>query len=108
MEDRRIVIEKRIEFIIGILLLIPSIFGFFRMFIIACVPFGLYYPYKWTGTLSYLAYGVDGSDLIIRMLQGFPVHIAIMAFVGAYLIKGKLRYFIPNKKRTPKGNNCEE
>ena len=108
MEDRRIIIEKRIEFIIGILLLIPSIFGFFRMFIIACVPFGLYYPYKWTDTLSYLVSVVNGSDLIVRMLQVFPVHIAIMSFVGAYLIKGKLRYFIPNKKESPKDTNNEE
>ena len=96
MEDRRIIIEKRIEYIIGILFLIPSLFGL--LFIFAMVfNLGMFYEsiHNWGVAYDYFP---EYKGLLSALWSALPAFIAIMALVGAYLTKDKLRYFIKDKK----------
>lgn len=83
-EEKALIIGKRIECCIGIFLLIPPILG-----VIA---------------FTLCLFGVEGKFASLRNLLYFwcgfgqgamsaaPIYMAIMAFVGAYLIKDSLKY----------------
>lgn len=104
MEDRKIIIEKKIECIIGILFLIPPILGviaFILQLFNADTDFSELYNLSANWTVDYDGNGGGG-------MSAAPIYLAIMAFVGAYLIKDKLRYFIKDKEESPKETNNEE
>lgn len=96
MEDRKTIIEKKIECIIGLFFLIPPIIGVVA-FILSLID-----PYMDFANLDFLranwtaCYGYDEGGG--GGMSAAPIYLAIMAFVGAYLIKDKLRYFIKDKK----------
>lgn len=100
MEDRKIIIEKKIECIIGILFLIPPIIGVIA-FVISIID-----PYidfaqleflseQWTARYGYDQGGGGG-------MSAAPIYFALMALVGAFLTKDKFRYFIKDKKEEEK------
>lgn len=110
MEDGKIIIEKKIECIIGILFLIPPIIGAIA-FILSIID-----PYmdfarmdflsaNWTAHYYSPRYGEGGGG---GGMSAAPAYLGIMAFVGAYLTKDKLRYFIKDKEESSKGINNEE
>lgn len=98
MEDRKIIIEKRIECIIGILFLIPPILGAIAFTL------QLFEANLGFSTLSNLTIYWTGRVGQGGGMSAAPIYMALMAFVGAYLIKDKLRYLIPDKKEQKEVN----
>lgn len=92
MEDRRIIIEKKIECIIGIIFLVPPFFGVFA-FILNLVNIDLLCNLTSHWTSHYDFYEGNGGGM-----SAAPLYLAIMALAGASLTKDKLRYFINDKK----------
>ncbi len=92
MEDRKVIIEKRIECIIGIFFLIPPVLGVVELVLQLFDLQVLYLASHWTARFS-----SDGGG----GMSALPIYMALMAFVGAYLIKDKLRYFVNDKNNQP-------
>ena len=92
MEDRKTIIEKKIECIIGLFFLIPPIIGVVA-FILSLID-----PYMDFANLDFLSAEWTAIVDTGGGMSAAPIYLAIMAFVGAYLIKDKLRYFIKDKK----------
>ncbi len=102
MEDRKIIIEKKIECIIGILFLIPPIIGVVA-FILSLID-----PYMDFANLDFLSAEWTAIVDTGGGMSAAPIYLAFMALVGAFLTKDKFRYFIKDKEDSPKETNNEE
>lgn len=102
---------KRIECIIGLIMLIPPILGIIAFTISI---FSVNYPGdfasmkylsdNWTASIE-VPYEVNfstfGNDIkgSAGAMSSLPIYLGLMAMVGAYLIKGNFKYlFIKSKK----------
>ena len=104
MEDRKIIIEKKIECIIGILFLIPPILGVIAF---TLQLFGADLDFSEMSNLSY-SWISDWSSNGGGGMSAAPIYLAIMALAGAYMVKDKFRYFIKDQEESPKDTNNEE
>lgn len=80
MEDRKTIIEKRIEFIIGLFLMMPTLVLIITFF------------FPQTAILQDILFFLGGWE------SGGATFAAILLCAGVYLIKDRLRYFIPTRR----------
>lgn len=80
MEDRKIIIEKKIECIIGLILMMPTLV----LVIIFFFP-----QISILDNMFFYLGGWESEGIIFA---------AILLCAGAYLIKDRLRYFIPTRR----------
>ena len=87
--DKATIIGKRIECIIGIILLVPVFLG-----VIAFVSnlFGSDGDFASMSDLSY-KWTCDWSGESGGGMSAAPIYLALMAIAGAYLIKDSFKYF---------------
>ena len=95
--QKEIVLEKKIEAILGILFLIPPILGVVAFTINLFGGDGVF-PEMSNLSRSWVA-DADGG------MSATPFYLGLMAIVGTLLIRGNLRYLL--KKKEQIGNNPE-
>ena len=88
MEDKEIILEKKIECVIGIILLIPAIF-----YILALIYSQLFIGFDlkandyWITLRNYCHYFLYDNQSLV------PIFWGVLTLCGIYLIKGSFRYF---------------
>lgn len=103
--DKSVIIGKRIECIIGIVFLIPSLIGVLFFWISLLnntsnyVKGDLYFT-EWSGLRS--VYTWADNLQFYPSTSASPFYLGIISFVGAYLIKDSIRFFFVkiNEKST--------
>ena len=107
-EEKATIKAKKIECWLGIFFLIPPILGVFAFVLCLLGDNGhfaeLYYlSSKWTARIDYSYDGGGGGGM-----SAAPIYLALMALVGAYLIKGGLKYlFIKTEDKTKDTSTSE-
>lgn len=98
-EEEKVTIKaKKIECWLGIFFLIPPILGVFAFVLCLLGDNGHF------AELYYLSSGWTEGD----GMSAAPIYLALMALVGAYLIKGSLKYlFIKTKDKTKDTSTSE-
>lgn len=94
MEDKEIILEKKIECILGIILLIPALLN-----ILSFIVMYLYYIFSRSASDGFLSHLNQFFLFILYSSSGkHPPFISILwgilAIGGIYLIKGSLRYLL--------------
>lgn len=102
-EEKAIATEKKIECIIGILLLLPPLLSIF------CFTFSWFDWFQSDGMTDFCRmYNLNG---IWDYGEGATstIYLGLMAIAGAYLIKNNIHYFLlKNKKEEKKPTNSTE
>ncbi len=94
------IIGKKIECIIGIIMLIPSIISVVAFVI--CI-FSSYHKFYTMNNLTpswtcYVTSFGGEYDNAAGAMSAAPIYLALMAMVGAYLIKDSVKYFFMKSK----------
>lgn len=101
--DRAIIIGKRIECIIGIILLIPVFLGVIAFVLCLFSGSGCFYTLNnlsgtWSYSLeSYTSRRFD-SGISVGAMSSAPIYLGLMAIAGVLLIKDGFKYFFMNTK----------
>ena len=93
--DESVILEKKIECVLGIVFVIPPILGVvaFLMNLFDIESFKHFsslsnLSFNWSG-----GYDTDGGGA----MSATPLYLGLMAIAGAYLIKNNIRYFFLKK-----------
>lgn len=111
-QNKETVLEKQIEAILGIFFLIPPILGVFAFVITLLGGKGgfvrmSHLSYEWTAFVDYSFQNGGGGG----GMSAAPIYLGLMAIVGAFLLKGNLRYLFKINisslfgKKESKGSN---
>lgn len=98
-KDESVILEKKIECVLGIVFVIPPILGVvaFLMNLFDIESFNHFsslsnLSFNWTGGYGYSSDGGGGGAM-----SATPLYLGLMAIAGAYLIKNNIRYFFLKK-----------
>lgn len=102
MENKGVIIEKRLEFLLGVIFLIPPVTSIVAFVMLALGDDTYFSSLKFltdNWTCGYIVKTIGGGNGYNNIIDGIggmsaaPIYFGIMAIVGAYLIKNSFRYF---------------